>query len=113
MLPMKENVIISYMDGIKPHQKILDMQTKIRQYFQEQGYSGEEIKTVSVAPEWLWKYKADMQREFEKIKTDLIRYGIMVRDDVDDDYGGDGVLTSYVMGELEKINLLYPLKDEL
>ena len=93
--------------------KAYDMQTKIRQYFQEQGYSSEELKTVSVAPQWLWKYRADIQREFEKIKTDLIRYGVMVRNDLDDNYGGNDVLQSYIMGELEKIDLLYPLKDEL
>ena len=37
----------------------------------------------------------------------------MVRNDLDDNYGGNDVLQSYIMGELEKIDLLYPLKDEL
>lgn len=99
--------IISYMEKVKPHYKLLDDYIKLRVYFKNQGYSEEDLKNVKRAPSWVWNIQTSFPLRVEKIKNDLIKIGILKFSGYPE--GDDKILMDYLTDEMKKIDEQFPM----
>ena len=102
---MKSSPLITYIENIKPHRDLLESYEIVRKWLQESGMTSKEIENVTGAPPHIWKEYENIKQEMGKVKLELSRYGML-------DSSNEDIFNNFMLSELNKISVKYPLRDE-
>jgi len=99
----EKSPMIKFFKTLKPDEKIVDLYTTIRTWLQREGHTTESAKRISGGPAEIWDARHRLVANIEKLKKDLINYGIFDQSE----------FNNYIEERLKEVDKKFPLIDEL